>query len=109
MTPWKIAMEAAAQLAYDMATEWWEQPQGAPDYNGEDLKNLSDKIEALPEDPAFLAALEADEEVLREAAEALRFYACREGCAMRECSGGDLPGCGYKARALLAKLEERLR
>jgi hypothetical protein len=97
MTPWKMAMEAAAFVARTEAG-----------YGG---RVVSAAILALPEPPEFRAAREAEVEMMREARLALL------GMLAHSCvsdAGSDMKdeedhAAERIARALLARLEERLQ
>lgn len=63
MTPWKIAMEAAAKTAWEA---WhWPASEGSPD-------PTMDAIRSLPMPPAFRAEVEAEAAELRGALEEAR-------------------------------------
>ena len=131
MTPWKIAMEAAAdevQGGVDRITH----PDGRRAYFVDSadmaavhvLNQAVASLRALPEPPAFRAALEADEALLREAAEHIKRLHMRAEDAVAVLCGmsahpsdtadvaagmlaGMLAGAADRASDLLAKLEER--
>ena len=120
MTPWKIAMEAAAdevQGGVDRITH----PDGRRAYFVDSadmaavhvLNQAVASLRALPEPPAFRAALEADEALLREALERLNAAPIvgKFGVGLSEYDRMCEALWDYRAenRALLAKLEERLK
>ena len=111
-------MEAAAEPADGMATDWWYR---ASDYDGEDIKRLSGRIRSLPMPPAFAEAVKAETEELRAAlAEATAAWeaalALNEntspfgGELMRDRIERTMERAGVattEARALLSRLEAK--
>ena len=107
-TAWKVAREAAAEPAYDMATAYWDMPEGV-DYTGEDLRSLSDRIRSLPMPPAFRAAVEAEMGELREIARQLAEGQITEIEERLSHHGDDMIDSGAariaELRALLSRME----
>lgn len=122
MTPWKIAMERAAREARSM-----DYPRVAPTSDEasayDDMaERIADWLPNVPEPPEFRAAREADEEMMREAAEHIRRLHMRAEDAVAvlcevsshpsdtaDVAAGMLAGAADRAADLLAKLGERLK
>ena len=112
MTPWKMAMEAAAKVCPREADAYGCTSDYARGYEqGADA--AADDVKFLPEPPEFRAAREADEEMMREARYLLSGLATlfdwrAAGCP-DEASIPNFSEFEDAARALLARLEERLK